>query len=101
MLAKIFQPTKTAMQSGKAKQGRWVLKFEREQARSIDPLMGYTTSTDMRSQVTLEFPSLEAAKGFAEEHGIAYSVQMPKIAKRRKISYAENFAFDRAMPWTH
>ena len=61
MPARIYQPAKTAMQSGKSKTNRWVLEFEADQARKIDPLMGYTSSSDMNSQVKLEFSSLEAA----------------------------------------
>ena len=55
MSARIFSPAKTAMQSGKAKTGNWVLEYEPEKARKIDPLMGYTTSGDMKSQIKLVF----------------------------------------------
>ena len=101
MPARIYQPAKTAMQSGKSKTNRWVLEFEADQARKIDPLMGYTSSSDMNSQVKLEFSSLEAAKEYAESQGIAYSVRMPQKQKRRVMSYSENFASDRTLPWTH
>jgi len=101
MPARIYQPAKTAMQSGKSKTNRWVLEFEADQARKIDPLMGYTSSSDMNAQVKLEFSSLEAAKEYAEAQGIAYSVRMPQKQKRRVMSYSENFASDRTLPWTH
>ena len=55
MSARIFSPAKTAMQSGKAKTGHWVLEFDPETPRKIDPLMGYTTSGDMQSQIRLVF----------------------------------------------
>ncbi len=89
------------MQSGKSKTNRWILEFEADEARKIDPLMGYTSSSDMKSQVKLEFNSADAAKEYAEAHGIAYSIQKPQKQKRRVMSYSENFASDRTLPWTH
>ena len=101
MSARIYSPAKTAMQSGKAKTGHWVLEFEPEKPRKIDPLMGYTTSADMKSQIRLTFNTREDAIAYAEKHGIAFHVQQSKEAKRRQISYAENFRYDRKVPWTH
>ena len=79
MIARIYSPAKTAMQSGNAKTGSWVLEFEREKPRKIEPLMGYTSSSDMNAQIRLEFPTLEAAKAFAEKEGIAYRVQAKRV----------------------
>ena len=101
MSARIFSPAKTAMQSGKAKTGYWVLEFDPELPRKIDPLMGYTTSRDMQSQISLTFETREEAVAYAEKNGLTYRVQEPKEAKRRSISYAENFRYDRKIPWTH
>jgi hypothetical protein len=101
MSARIFSPAKTAMQSGKAKTGHWILEFEPAQPRRIDPLMGYTSSGDMLSQIRLTFETKEEAIDYAEKNGIDFQVQEPKEAKRRQISYAENFRYDRRMPWTH
>ncbi|KQZ13523.1 MULTISPECIES: ETC complex I subunit [unclassified Mesorhizobium] len=101
MSARIFSPAKTAMQSGKAKTGYWVLEFDPETPRKIDPLMGYTTSRDMKSQIRLSFETKEEAIAYAEKQGIAYRVDEPKEAKRRQMSYAENFRYDRRTPWTH
>lgn len=101
MTARIYSPTKTAMQSGKAKTGHWVVEFERDAARSIDPLMGYTSSGDTLNQVKLRFASKEDAIAYAEKEGLAFRVQEPKKAKRRAASYSDNFKFDRKVPWTH
>jgi hypothetical protein len=101
MSARIFSPAKTAMQSGTAKTGYWVLEFDPEQRKKIDPLMGYTTSGDMRSQIRLTFDTREEAVAYAEKEGLAYRVEEPKEPKRRQISYAENFRYDRRTPWTH
>jgi hypothetical protein len=101
MSARIFSPAKTAMQSGRAKTGHWVLEFDPEMRKKIDPLMGYTTSADMRSQIRLTFDTREEAVAYAEKEGLAYRVEEPKESKRRQISYAENFRYDRRTPWTH
>lgn len=89
------------MQSGTAKTGNWVLEFEPEQPRKIDPLMGYTSSGDMKSQIRLVFETQEEAIAYAQKNGIAYRVELPNQPKRRQISYAENFRYDRKIPWTH
>lgn len=89
------------MQSGQAKTGYWILEFEPEMPRKIDPLMGYTSSGDMKSQIRLTFETKEEAIAYAQKNGIAYRVQEPKEAKRRAISYADNFRYDRKIPWTH
>jgi hypothetical protein len=101
MSAKIFSPAKTAMQSGKAKTGLWVLEFDPESPRKIDPLMGYTSSRDTRSQVRLTFETKDEAIAYAEKNGIAFRIEEPKESKRRQISYSDNFKFDRKTPWTH
>jgi hypothetical protein len=101
MTARIYSPARTAMQSGQAKTGYWVLEFEPEKPRKIDPLMGYTTSSDMKSQIRLNFATREEAVAYAEKHGIPYRVQEPKEARRRQISYSDNFRYDRKIPWTH
>ncbi|CAN0653274.1 ETC complex I subunit [Nitratireductor aquimarinus] len=101
MSARIFSPAKTAMQSGKAKTGRWVLEFDPAVPRKIDPLMGYTSSSDMKSQVRLTFESREEAVAYAERNGIPFRVEEPHQPKRRQVSYSDNFRYDRKTPWTH
>ena len=66
MLAKIYQPSRSAMQSGQAKTRDWVLEFVPADAKWIDPLMGWTGSDDMNSQVRLRFPTREEAVAYAE-----------------------------------
>ena len=101
MVARIYKPTRNAMQSGTAKTKLWVLDYEPEQPRQVEPLMGYTSSGDMKSQLRLRFDSKEEAIAYAERHGIAYQVQEPQGATRRKIAYADNFSFRRIGQWTH
>ncbi len=101
MAARIYRPAKTAMQSGKAKADTWTLEYEPEQPRKVEPLMGYTSSRDMKSQIRLTFETKEEAITYARKNGIAYTVQEPKETRRRVVSYSENFRFDRKQPWTH
>lgn len=101
MTARIYRPAKNAMQSGRGKSKHWLLVFEPEHARSIDPLMGYTSSSDMKSQIKLKFDSLEEAETYAQRKGIAYSVQQPQASVPKKVSYSDNFRNDRKAPWTH
>ena len=89
------------MSSGQAKTHRWSLEYEPERPKTIEPLMGYTSSEDMKSQVRLQFDSKEEAIAYAERNGIAYRVFEPKDQKRRAISYSDNFRSDRNQPWTH
>ncbi len=89
------------MQSGTAKTGHWVLEFEPQTPLKIDPLMGYTSSTDTRRQVRLTFPTQEDAIAYARKNGIPFKVEKAKKPKRRQVSYAENFRYDRKIPWTH
>lgn len=101
MRARIYQRAKNAMQSGLARTRNWVLEYEPEVAREIDPLMGWTSSTDMRSQVELEFESREEAMAYADAQGIAYQVFEPHLPKPHAKSYSDNFRFDRKVPWSH
>jgi hypothetical protein len=101
MTARIYQPAKTAMSSGRAKTHRWVLEYEPERARTIEPLMGYTASDDMKSQISVTFDNKEAAVAYATRNGIAYRVFEPKDRTRTAMAYSDNFRRDRAQPWTH
>jgi NADH dehydrogenase len=103
MRARIFRPAKSAMSSGMAKTREWVLEFLPETSRQIDPLMGWTSSSDMNAQVRLHFDTLEAAKEYAADRGIDAVVVRPKARKPniRPRGYGENFATDRRGAWTH
>ena len=103
MLARIYQPAKTAMQSGTAKTKGWVLEFAQGSARSVDPLMGWTSSSDTQTQVKLSFETKEAALAYAREKGFEAVVTEPHTRKPniRKGGYAENFLPNRRAVWTH
>lgn len=103
MRARIFQPARTAMSSGTAKTHGWVLEVAPGTPRLIDPLMGWNSSDDTASQVTLRFETKEAAVAYAAERGIEADVVLPKPRKPiiRARGYGENFATDRRGAWTH
>jgi hypothetical protein len=101
MTARIYRPAKTAMQSGNAKTKEWLLDYEPAEPSVVEPLMGWTSSGDMKSQVRLRFDTKEEAIAYAERHGIPYQVFDGKQAPRRGLSYADNFAFSRKDAWTH
>ncbi|MEP4196949.1 MAG: ETC complex I subunit [Aliishimia sp.] len=103
MRARIYQPAKTATQSGTAKSKQWVLQYAPASERDVDPLMGWTSSDDMQSQVQLRFDSKQAAVDYAKDLGIEAVVQEPKTRKAnvRPGGYGENFATHRRGAWTH
>jgi hypothetical protein len=101
MLARIYKPARTAMQSGNAAAEKWLLEYEPELRPAADPLMGYTSSADMRRQIRLEFDTREEAVLYAERNGIPFTVSDSNETTPKKISYSDNFRFGRPQPWTH
>lgn len=101
MPARIFKPAKTAMQSGPAQTREWVLEHDGAAGRTIDPLMGWTTTTDTQSQVRLTFATKEEAMAYAERNGIAFTLSEPAARKPARRTYAENFKYGRIGSWTH
>jgi hypothetical protein len=101
MSARIYRPAKTATQSGAARSRRWLLEFEPEQPREVEPLMGWTSSADMKSQIKLWFATKEEALDYAKRQGIEARVEEPSLATRKVVSYSDNFRTDRLGQWTH
>ena len=100
MTARIYLPARSAAQAGQAKD-KWILEYEPEKARVIEPLMGWTSSNDMKSQIRLRFDSKGEAIAYAERNGVAYRVEEPKPATRKIVSYSDNFQPNRVVPWSH
>jgi ETC complex I subunit conserved region len=101
MTARIYQPARNAMQSGPGNSDSWVLDFEPATARTIEPLMGWTSSDDTQRQVRLHFDTKEEAIAYAEKQGIPYLVSEPKKSVRKILSYSDNFKWGRVGQWTH
>ena len=101
MSARIYRPAETATQSGAAKSRRWLLEFEPELPREVEPLMGWTSSSDMKSQIKLWFASKEDALDYAARQGIEARVEEPGAPSRKVLSYSDNFRSGRLGQWTH
>ncbi len=101
MAVRIYMPSKSAMQSGEGRMREWVLEHEPAAPRQIDPLMGWTSSTDTRQQVKLSFATKEEAIQYATRNGLAYTVIEPTPRKPLRKAYADNFKYGRTSNWTH
>ncbi len=92
----IYQPAKTAMQSGKAKTKVWLLEFTRNLPMTPDALMGWNSMGEtVPQQLHLKFATREEAIQYAETKGITYQLREPRISKVGPKSYAENFSFNK------
>ena len=83
-------PTKTAMQSGLAKNAKWIIEFYTKDS-GIEPLMGWESSTDTLNELKLEFSTKELAIEYANKNKIEFEIIVPKGRKIIKKSYADNF----------
>lgn len=103
MTARIYRQSPSVTQSGPESDKPWRLDFDPELPRSIEPLMGWTSSADMKQQIRLRFAKKEEAVAYAERNGIPYRVEEPKPdhSTRRTVSYADNFRTNRIGLWTH
>ena len=101
MRARIYQPTRNAMQSGRRNEKRWVLNYDPAAARKLDPLMGWTSASDMDAQVQIEFDSLGEAETYAKAKDLDYVVEKPGARSTKSKVYADNFRHDRIGLWTH
>ena len=88
--AKIYKPSKTAMQSGTRNTKNWLLEFDTLDT-GTNPLMGWETSEDTMSEVKLEFPTKEEALNYAKKNNIDYYIIEPQKNKIIKKSYSDNF----------
>lgn len=93
MKVRIYKPSKTAMQSGRAGYKGWVLEYETETPRTPEPLMGWTSSGDTLNQVCLEFETAEEAIGFADKKGWEYTLQRPRKRRIPPKNYGQNFKY--------
>jgi hypothetical protein len=88
---RIYKPSRTTMQSGRAKTRGWILEYETTSARGPEPLMGWTQSSDTLNQVQMPFDSAEDAVAFAQKNGWDYTVQPPHERRVTPRNYIDNF----------
>ena len=101
MRARIYQPAKSAMQSGRAKTDAWVLEFPRNDRATPDALMGWQSSADTMRTIRLSFASKEEALAYADKAGLAAHVIKTGAHRTRLKAYADNFAAGKRQAWTH
>jgi len=101
-VARIHCPPRSAMQSGTAGLGAWLLEFAPDIRQRLDPVTGWFGGLTTERQVRLRFTTREAAEAYAKAQGWAYSIESPPAPKviRPKV-YADNFKYGRAENWTH
>lgn len=93
MHVRIYQPAKTAMQSGKARTKKWRMSFEESAPKFVEPLMGWVGMRDTTQQLDLTFSSKEEAIAYAQKKGYGFRVIEPKQRQVTPKSYADNFSF--------
>ena len=91
MAARLYQRYKNAMQSGKARTDEWVLEFESRRPKRPDPLTGWSGGAETQEQVKLTFPTIEAARAYAERNAIDYHLVPTAQPKLKLQAYADNF----------
>ena len=101
MTVRIYRPSRTATQSGRAGTDKWILEYEPASRREPEPLMGWTSSADTRTQLRLSFDTEAEAVAFAKKEGLPYRLVEPKERRVRSKAYADNFKYDRVGRWTH
>ena len=101
MTVKIYKPSKTSMQSGHAKTKKWLAEYKSEVSTSKDTWMGWTSSSDTKSQIKLFFETKEQAIAWAKNNNYQFFVYEPQIRKVKPKSYSSNFDMNRKEPWTH
>jgi hypothetical protein len=89
--ARIIEEQRRTTQSGKARDGRWTLEFEREQALRPDPLTGWAGSGDTRTQVRLSFDSKDEAVAYATRKGFDIHIVPAAPVALKLQAYADNF----------
>ena len=98
---RIFQPPRSATQSGNAGTAQWVMEYVSDTANGPDPLMGWSGGSDTQSQVRLRFDTRDEAIAFAAGNGLTYELEITHDRRIKPKAYADNFKFTRWENWTH
>ena len=88
---RIYQPTKTATQSGRAKNKHWIIEYHPSK-KIPDQLMGWVGCDDTKSQIKLSFKSKEEALKYAKAKGLSYVIEEPQKQTIKAKSYAANYS---------
>ena len=90
-IARISEVQRRTTQSGKARDGRWTLEFERQEALRPDPLTGWAGSGDTRTQVRLNFDTRDEAMAYAARNGLTVHLVPAAPVPLKLQAYADNF----------
>src|SRR5271167_4866568 len=85
-MARIYRPSKTATQSGRAQTRKWLLEYEPSTRRDPDPLMGWSSAQDTLNEVRMRFPTLDEALAFAKKHALDYTIIEPNVGTSKAKS---------------
>ncbi len=95
------KPSRSTMQAGLAATLYWILEYPPEEPREPDPLMGWTSARDTKRQIRLRFETLQQALKYVQRHALDADIERPQTAQLVVRNYASNFAYNRAIPWSH
>ena len=101
MVYKIYQPSKTAMQSGRSKNKKWIAEYISNESYEKDLLMGWNSSKDTKSQIKVFFNDKESAVAWAKDNNFQFEVIEHQVRKIKPKKYSDNFSFNKKEPWTH
>ena len=101
MTIKIYIPSKSAMQSGRGKSKKWLAEYISDESTIQNPLMGWTSSLDTKSQIRLFFETKEKAIEWAKENNFQYYIEEPQKRIIKPKAYSDNFNINKKEPWTH
>ncbi len=101
MVFKIYQPTKTAMQSGRGKIKKWIVEYVSNEIPEKDPLMGWNSSNDSKSQIKIYFDNKESAIEWVKKNNYQFEIIENQVRKIKPKNYSDNFSFTKKEPWTH
>ena len=93
--ARIYQPDKNPMQSGKGKADIWLLEFTPETPYFTDGLMGWSGMSDSVREISMRFPTKEAAIAYATKQNLKFEAANPNRRVERRKAYADNFLFNK------
>ena len=101
MVFKIYKPSKTSMQSGRAKTKKWIVEFVPDENFEKDHLMGWNISNNTKEQIKLFFDDKQSAINWANEKNYQFEVIENSERKIKPKNYSDNFSYKRKEPWTH
>ena len=93
MRVRIFRPTKSAAQSGRAGTHRWIVEPETVTSRLPEPIMGWASAGDTLGELKgrLRFPTLEDALAFVKPRGWEVVIEEPAERRIQPRNYLDNF----------